>query len=683
MEVFMQRSWHLLDFAVQPFRENRSGLIVLVLAPFLCFLNASLSQASTIISQPGSEKGPQMDQYGDPLPKGALARLGTLRLRHPGYIGSMLFSPDGKTLATTGNGAVCLWDWASGKELPRLPAVHVGALAFSPDGQVLACASDREKIHLWDIKKTKELAALEVRRESSMVYRSALALADNGKVLVYAGDDWVAQGWEVTTRKERLFFHLPKKGDILSAVAIAPAGKVLAYAGRWVEGLKAGPVCLFDLTTGKELHCLGAHKQPVWSLAFSPDGAILASASETELPILWDVVTGKPLRTLQGEKHDSRFLAFSPDGRTLASGDSWNKLRLWDVTTGRQIEAFQTKLLGNSSLAFSQDGKTLAVADNNAVRLLEARSGKEIKPHLEPSSEIHSLGWLADGKTVALGTSDAVWLREVTTGKALGTLWKTPKPLFHGARFFAVAPDGKYFGLARGPSVELFDTASRKSVHKLVGSNVVINSVVFSADSKKVAAAIGYGVVRVWDCATGKSCHDLQGKSGTSCVAFSPDGKVIATGYASSTGATSGIQFWDQASGQLLRALPINKAWVNTLAYSRNSKSLAAFTDSQWANHGGLLFWDLPVGKQRVRVPKVDGFALAFSPDGKFLACQARDHAVCLLDAETGKERHCFEGHCARLTALMFSSDGKLLVSGSRDGTALVWNIADLKHPDG
>jgi WD40 repeat protein len=643
---------------------------------------ASLRHAPVATSQAEIKKAMPVDRYGDPLPKGALARLGTLRLHHPGYIDGMIFSPDGKTLATTGGGPVCLWDWASGKECPRLPAAHVGKVAFSPGGRLLATASWRGKIFLWDIKKGKVFGTLKGRGNAPMIYRSALSFAKGGKMLLYAGDDGVVQGWEVKTGKERLFFKLPKTKDIFSSIALAPGGKVLAYAVRWVKGTKAGPLCLVDTATGKELHCLSGHKQPIWSLAFSPDGTILASASTTEPPILWKVRTGKPLRTLQGQEHDPAFLAFSPDGRVLASGDPWNKLRLWDVATGKQKKAFKSKLLGNSCLAFSRDGKTLAVADGNAVCLLDAASGKETKPLAEPTSAIHSVAWFPDGKTVALGTDNAVWLRKIPTGKALGKLWQTGKPLFDSAGFFALSPNGKYFGLARGASVQLFDTASRKPLRQFVGTNQKIGSFVISRDSKTIAVAVGYDVVRGWNTATGKSRYHLKGKRGTAQVALSPDGKMIATAYESDTGGKSGIQLWDQASGKVLRVLPINKAWVRELAFSADSKILAALTISQWAKRGGLILWELPAGKQRFRLPKVDAVALAFSPDGKLVACEARTHAVCLLDAGTGKERHCFRGHRGRLNAFAFSSDGKMLVSGSEDATALLWDMAALKRTE-
>jgi hypothetical protein len=194
MEACMWRTVSLTGATDQVLPVIGKGLSVLVLAPFLCILTTILSHMPGVASQPGGKKGPPVDQYGDPLPKGALARLGTVRFHHPGYIGSMVFSPDGKTLATVGDGLVCLWSCACGKELPRLPAAHVGTVAFSADGRILATASDREKVRLWDIAKAKEIDALQVRRQTSMVYRSALAFSEGGKLLVYAGGDGVAQG---------------------------------------------------------------------------------------------------------------------------------------------------------------------------------------------------------------------------------------------------------------------------------------------------------------------------------------------------------------------------------------------------------------------------------------------------------------------------------------------------------
>ena len=428
----------------------RIWLAVLVLALVLGFFAGSLGQEPVPASQPESNRDSRVDQYGDPLPQGALARLGTVRLHHSGYIERMLFSPDGKILATIGNSSVSLWDWANGKERLPLPAAHVGTVAFSPDGKILATASDREKVRLWDIEKTREIGNLMVRRETSMVYRSALAFAEDGKVLVYAGDDGVAQGWDVTTGKVRLFFQLPKKGDMISAIALSPSGKVLAYATRWEEGTNAGPVCLFDLVSGKELHCLRDHKQPVWSLAFSPDGTILASASTTEPPYLWDVAAGKPLRTLQGQKHDPQFLAFSPNGKTLAAGDSWKQTAPLGCGHGKAKGGVRAALAWDSVPGVFPGWQN----PGRCGRQRRLSPGRRLGQGTQAASRAHvrhSLGRLVPRwKDRRVGTSDAVWLREAATGKALGQLWQTPRPLFNRVASMAISPDGKYFGLALG-----------------------------------------------------------------------------------------------------------------------------------------------------------------------------------------------------------------------------------------
>src|SRR5580765_3871440 len=119
----------------------------------LCCFAITLSKLPSASAQPDPKNTPALDRYGDPLPEGALSRLGTVRFRHPGYVGQIVFSPDGKTLASVGDSSVSLWAWPIGKKLPQFPAQHVGAVAFSADGRTLVTASDREKIRLWSIEK--------------------------------------------------------------------------------------------------------------------------------------------------------------------------------------------------------------------------------------------------------------------------------------------------------------------------------------------------------------------------------------------------------------------------------------------------------------------------------------------------------------------------------------------------
>ena len=173
----MYRTSVLSHSFVQGLTKIPAGRLLCTLG---CFLSLGVPNSNQGVSAPPQrdmKKAAPVDRYGDPLPQGALVRLGTLRFRHPSGIRSMVFSPDGNVLATCGVGSVSLWNCKSGKELPRLPAQHVNAIAFSPDGKTLVTASDREKIRLWDIQKGKEIRAFAVRRKRSWIDRAALAFA--------------------------------------------------------------------------------------------------------------------------------------------------------------------------------------------------------------------------------------------------------------------------------------------------------------------------------------------------------------------------------------------------------------------------------------------------------------------------------------------------------------------------
>ena len=598
----------------------------------------------------------------------------------------MTFSADGKLLLVTGYvGGMSVWDWASGKERSGPKIDNVRTIALSSSGKLLAFRRAMDPIRLWDIDNAREIREIGPRRTAYP--HEAFSFADNDKLLMVADGDGLARAWDVQTGAQRLSVRLPIKGDIISCLKLAPGGKTLAYSVRYSEGGKAGPICLFDLAAGKELHYLRVHQQSICALAFSPDGAILASSSIYESPILWDVATGKELRRLQGENHSPyQALAFSADGRFLVSSDNDKPARLWSVATGKVIESFRPEFEGSSFATFSHDGQTLAVADDNAIRLFSVESGKEINPPAEPVSAITDVGWLADDKTVALATRNSIWLYGASTGKSLGKLYQTPAPQV--PEFFTLAPDGKSFVVMnhRGGKVRICDMATGTFLRQ-VETGERLGSLAFSRDGKTVAALawedfpnlnpFAGSRVPVFDAATGKSRRVLKAKSRTEVVAVSPDGKMVATAWNADSRARAGVQVWSQASGKLLLQLPVAGAAVEKLAFAADSRMLTALLRTD--NDGGLIVWDFPAGKQRFRLGKLP-FAvetLAISPDGQLIACEAREHAVCLLDSHTGKERRVYAGHKGRLTSLVFAADGKMLVSGSADATALVWRIAD------
>src|SRR5439155_24052846 len=338
--------------SVTKFSQKWFARILLGLAVALMGWHAFVARGQTPIGQP-SEQGPRkrgapvvdglnvrrVDLYGDPLPTGALARMGTLRFRGIRDIYGLTFSPDNKTLAGAGWGnVICLWDIVTGKEIQRFTG-HQGwiwSIAFSPDGKNLASGSADQTIRLWEAATGKQLrqfgapgppqviiAPQQGGQQPNHVY--CVAFSPDGKTLASAAHDKSIKLWSVADGKEvrRFDGHLEK----VAGVAFSPNGRHLASA----SGDKT--VRLWDVNTGNEIRKLEGHEASVDSVAFSPDSKQLVSGSDDKTARIWETATGKELKQLKGHTDKVRFVCFSPDASMVASGSHDATVRLWDPAT--------------------------------------------------------------------------------------------------------------------------------------------------------------------------------------------------------------------------------------------------------------------------------------------------------------------------------------------------------------
>jgi WD40 repeat protein/serine/threonine protein kinase len=261
-------------------------------------------------------------------------------LRHRGGLRSVAFSPDGRVLATAGwDGAVRLWDVAGGRETATLRG-HPGealSVAFSPDGRLLATAGQDGTARLWDVAGGRETATLRGHRGGVL----SLAFSPDGRVLATAGWDGPVGLWDVAGAREVATLRGHEGGPAYS-VAFSPDGLMLATAGM------DGTARLWDVEGGREVATLRGHRGEVLSVAFSPDGRSLATGGEDFSLRVWDIATGREAATLPlriwdiaaGREtaalhwYDERILsvAFSPDGRVLATAGRDGIVRLWDAT---------------------------------------------------------------------------------------------------------------------------------------------------------------------------------------------------------------------------------------------------------------------------------------------------------------------------------------------------------------
>ena len=282
------------------------------------------------------------------------------RLRLQGI--DIIFSPDGKLLATVDGNTARLWDANTGKQLQQLKGHkgQVNSVVFSPDGKLLATASLDKTARLWNANTGKLLRQL-MRHQSSVW---SVKFSPDGKLLATTTSwDKTARLWDAETGKQ--LQQLKGHQDSVNSVEFSPDGKLLATAS-WDKTAR-----LWDANTGKQLQQLKAHQSPVNSVEFSPDGKLLATTTLfDETARLWDANTGKQLQQLKGHKGDVNSVKFSPDGKLLATASNDGTAGLWDANTGKQLQQLKGHLGQMKSVELSPNGKLLATTSNDGTARL-------------------------------------------------------------------------------------------------------------------------------------------------------------------------------------------------------------------------------------------------------------------------------------------------------------------------
>ncbi|KAE8378117.1 hypothetical protein BDV26DRAFT_292593 [Aspergillus bertholletiae] len=574
-------------------------------------------------------------------------------------------------------------NWNS--QLLTLDIKNVNAMAFSPDSRLIASASIGSPVKLWD-----SITGLLLHTLDQIFYTSGLTFSPSGAHIACSSwddaiQDHIVQLWDVDTGT--LYMSFTQLASPVLSLAFSPDNRLLA------SGSSEDTIDLCDLANGAVIRTLEGHSNRVNALAISPDTKRIASGSNDKSVKLWELDTGNLLHTLE---HNGavRSVGFSPDNELMAIVPANREIWIWDAATGeiqqkvdfdwielsifspeRIVEAtgFNCTQLSDRILSTlfhrfdgsSRDSWKLAISpnsdllvscsDDGTVRLCDTRIAATkltLPGHSHPvaavklSPDEKLLGSVSSDHNVLLwdaATGDMLHTLEGYSGKS-GTLSFSPE-----SELVSFRPQSD------STCIQLWNTETGQLYRTLEDHSDSIDRVIFSPNCRQLATIDEESKVTLWDIETGELLYSIDGDGGWVCIAFSPSGKILASG------SQNAVRVWDASTGILKQELQGHKNRVTVIAFSSDESLIAS-----GSNDSKIRFWDLATGTLSQTL--MDSGAinqLVFSTDGRLVASGTLSQTFRLWDREAENSLYVSNQHASHyrngISNLRFSSDNTYL----------------------
>ena len=603
---------------------------------------------------------------------------------HTQPVRALCCSPDGKLIASCGGskgnvpGEVKIWDMKTGVNVLTLGGHNcpIGSAAFSPDGRILASGgiihrSPRvvgSEVKLWDVATGTEIGSIRDGAYCVQFSPDGRFLGIGGRqIRLHSTEDWSLVR----------AYQFDSSAGSTQIPSVSPNGMARIWDTDIVDRRFDW---INDIQVMRGLGAFSSHWGGVHSIDFSTDSTRIASVTGDGKARIWDTDNGEELQVITTGFSGARHIAFHPNNDELAVGNSNGDVQIWNWSNNEEIARFHTRAGSLTSLDFSPDGRWLSVCSNAGAEIWSTATGSLMRKFSGHTRHITLASFAQQGRQlVTAGADQTLKLWDLTSAEEPQEFWVQ----LAGIGDIAFSPNGTAIAVAskmdRNTPVDsrqfnlcLWDSDQKNVERTYEGHKNWLTSVAFSPDGKRIATGSHDKQTIIWDAGASEPLLKLTGHTEwVTCVTFASD-DVLVSGSDDAT-----VRFWNARTGKLVLNKRAHDGGVTSLAnVPAHRLVVSAGAD------GVVRIWS-PEGDEVANATSPLGsiHGLALSADGQHLAT-ASDRTVhiwefeAILDRGVSVPRVTITGHTSPITGLAFSPDGKRLATAASDYNLNLWDVA-------